>query len=85
MLYSTRPAVGMGVPSLPALPASRHFPQWSRTAILTITNGAEENDEVRGGFLILIYLDRFLVTYTTRGEPGILNLHNFILVRQESL
>ncbi|OWR52948.1 hypothetical protein KGM_201198A, partial [Danaus plexippus plexippus] len=38
----------MGAPSLPSvLPLARHFPQWSRTAILTITNGTSETDELK--------------------------------------
>ncbi|XP_052741265.1 uncharacterized protein LOC112047711 isoform X2 [Bicyclus anynana] len=46
--YSTPAAGNMGAPSLPAFqPVSRHFPQWSRTAILTIASDAEGNDEVK--------------------------------------
>ncbi|XP_060803486.1 uncharacterized protein LOC106129295 isoform X2 [Amyelois transitella] len=45
MLFSARPMAGMGA-SMPALP--RHFPQWSKTAILTISNNIdEENEEVK--------------------------------------
>ncbi|XP_045498590.1 uncharacterized protein LOC123696462 isoform X2 [Colias croceus] len=45
-MLCSQPVPGMGAPSLPHLPLSRHFPQWSRTAILTITNEtAEEYDE----------------------------------------
>ncbi|XP_072948878.1 uncharacterized protein [Epargyreus clarus] len=60
MLYSTRTLPGMGAPSLPTN-TSRHFPQWSRTAILTITNKTEDEirdvkkaspDATTGGFLI---------------------------------
>ncbi|XP_053609500.1 coiled-coil domain-containing protein 74A-like isoform X2 [Plodia interpunctella] len=46
MLFSARPMSGMGASRMPSLP--RHFPQWSKTAILTISNSIEEeNEEVK--------------------------------------
>ncbi|XP_035440195.2 uncharacterized protein LOC118269276 isoform X2 [Spodoptera frugiperda] len=64
MLFSTRPPASMGAPPLPApQPEARHFPQWSRTAILTLASVDPEDDvipEVKksapeptgGGFII---------------------------------
>ncbi|CAG4991932.1 unnamed protein product [Colias eurytheme] len=43
-MLCSQPVPGMGAPSLPHLPLSRHFPQWSRTAILTITNETAEDN-----------------------------------------
>ncbi|KAJ8731664.1 hypothetical protein PYW07_004828 [Mythimna separata] len=64
MLLSARPPSDMGAPPLPArLAESRHFPQWSRTAILTLASVEADDDvfnEVKksppeptgGGFII---------------------------------
>nr|XP_049694121.1 uncharacterized protein LOC110380173 isoform X5 [Helicoverpa armigera] len=47
MLFSARPPADMGAPPLPAPhPEARHFPQWSRTAILTLASVAESEDDV---------------------------------------
>ncbi|XP_022814175.1 uncharacterized protein LOC111347982 isoform X2 [Spodoptera litura] len=47
MLFSTRPSPSMGAPPLPApQPEARHFPQWSRTAILTLASVDPEDDVV---------------------------------------
>ncbi|XP_075977631.1 uncharacterized protein LOC142977562 isoform X2 [Anticarsia gemmatalis] len=44
MLLSSRPLPGMGAPPVPAVqPEPRHFPQWSRTAILTLANVIEDD------------------------------------------
>ncbi|XP_052758229.1 uncharacterized protein LOC113519926 isoform X2 [Galleria mellonella] len=45
MLFSARPPPGMGAPPVPL---ARHFPQWSRTAILTIGgSNPEENTDIK--------------------------------------
>lgn len=44
MLFSERPLAGMGAPPLPnPQPEARHFPQWSRTAILTLATLSEDD------------------------------------------
>ena len=56
MLLTARPPSNMGAPPLPEpKPALRHFPQWSRTAILTLagTEDIEFFNEV--GSIIIIY------------------------------
>ncbi|CAH0585963.1 unnamed protein product [Chrysodeixis includens] len=63
MLFSERPLAGMGAPPLPSLqPEARHFPQWSRTAILTLAALSEDDvvgevkksppEPTSGGFII---------------------------------
>ncbi|XP_026735151.1 uncharacterized protein LOC113499028 isoform X2 [Trichoplusia ni] len=63
MLFSERPLAGMGAPPLPnPQPEARHFPQWSRTAILTLAALSEGDvvgevkksppEPTSGGFII---------------------------------
>ncbi|XP_073956702.1 uncharacterized protein isoform X2 [Choristoneura fumiferana] len=48
MLFTARRLGDMGAPPIPALqPLSRHFPQWSRTAILTYGGGEDPVIQVK--------------------------------------
>lgn len=61
MLCSIRPLAGMGAPMPTTIPPTRHFPQWSRTAILTITTGTEDNDCEVGIFIYFFIFSTFIL------------------------
>lgn len=81
MLFSGRPYHDMGAPSLPAVPAqpARHFPQWSRTAILTLASVDDDGTHEVGALELTIIINLLLYFLCIRSY-----IYNLEFVRKEN-